>query len=316
MTAERFAIVGANGFLGGHFTRFAAGAGHEVVGIVRSDEAARRVIDGGGRPAKVEGFDVSGLARAFEGCRAAVHLANISAERGRATYENVNLLGLSRVIEAAQKAGLPRVVLFSGLGVAHYGLAPRCTNPYFLAKLAAEVELYRSGLEAVVFRPSYILGPDDELIPALLDEMAGGEVERVGDGAYRMQPIAVKDVAELVLAVIRRENVRHLVVDLVGPEPISYAAFLDRVAGVAAGLGQPTAHRIREVPIEEADGQAAAGGYRGLLPDELDVLLCDEVGDPRVVEALLGRFLTPLDEAVAAAVRGSKPRRGASFRRA
>jgi len=57
------------------------------------------------------------------------------------------------------------------------------------------------------------------------------------------------------------------------------------------------------VSVAEADRQAAAGGYRGMMPDELDCLLCDEVADARPLEALLGRFLTPLDEALLPAVR-------------
>jgi hypothetical protein len=42
-----------------------------------------------------------------------------------------------------------------------------------------------------------------------------------------------------------------------------------------------------------------------MLPDELDCLLCDEVSDPAPLESLLGRSLTPLDEALAAAVRAA-----------
>jgi hypothetical protein len=40
-------------------------------------------------------------------------------------------------------------------------------------------------------------------------------------------------------------------------------------------------------------------------PEELDCLLCDELGDPAPLERLLGRGLAPLDEALAAAVRGA-----------
>jgi hypothetical protein len=43
-------------------------------------------------------------------------------------------------------------------------------------------------------------------------------------------------------------------------------------------------------------------------PEELDCLLCDEIGDARPLESLLGRFLTPLGEALSAAVRGTPPR--------
>jgi hypothetical protein len=66
---------------------------------------------------------------------------------------------------------------------------------------------------------------------------------------------------------------------------------------------------VREVPIEEADREARGGGWQGMLPDELDCLLCDEVSDARPLEALLGRFLTPLEDALRAAVRGTPPAR-------
>jgi hypothetical protein len=59
---------------------------------------------------------------------------------------------------------------------------------------------------------------------------------------------------------------------------------------------------VREIPIPEVDRRASAGGYRGLSPDEVDVLLCDEVSDPAPLVAFLGRPLTPLDDALAAAV--------------
>jgi nucleoside-diphosphate-sugar epimerase len=304
--ADRIAVTGANGFVGRHLTTVASSRRWEVAGVVRSDRGEALVREAGGRPYRVTGLDAAALRPAFEGARAVVHLAGISAERGAATYDSVNLAGMRQVVAAAHAAAVPRIIFFSGLGVARYGQAPRSTNRYFLGKLTCEVELFRSGLQAVALRPSYIIGPGSELIPELLGEMAAGEVERVGDGAYRLQPVAVKDVAELVLACAERTLARPLVVDLVGPEPLSYAAFIDRVAAAAARLGLPSKHRIREVPIAEADRQAAAGGYRGLLPDELDVLFCDEVADPRGIEAALGRFLTPLDEAIEAAIRGSR----------
>src|SRR5206468_3232540 len=191
------------------------------------------------------------LLPAFTGARAVVHLAQIAAERDGLTYDAVNVGGTRTVIEAARRAGVPRVVFFSGLGLARYGRARRCTNGYFLAKMACEVELFRSGLEVVCLRPSYIIGAGSELIPELLREMAAGEVERVGDGAYRMQPVAVKDVADLVLAAAERPGVGHLVVDTVGPEPIRYADFVERVAASARRHGRAAAYRIHEVPVEE-----------------------------------------------------------------
>jgi NADH dehydrogenase len=301
----RLAVTGANGFVGRHLLRLAAARGYDVVGVVRREEASSMVVECGARPV-VAALGPDPLARAFAGAHAVVHLAQVGAERGGATFEAVNVRGTGSVVAAARESGVGRIVFFSGLGVARYGMARRCTNRYFLSKLAAELELFRSGLDVTVFRPSYVLGAGGELVPSLLGEIASGEVEVLGNGRHRMQPIAVKDAAELVLAALERNARGTAVYDLVGPEPVSYRDFVGRVARVARGLGRSAGdYRFRETAVIEAERHAAAGGYRGMLPEELDCLLCDEVSDPGPLEALLGRFLAPLDDALAASVRGT-----------
>jgi nucleoside-diphosphate-sugar epimerase len=301
---KRIAVTGASGFVGRHVVAHAARAGFHVVGIVRSDGAARTIQQLGAHPVQIVGRDPEALLRAFESCDAVVHLAQIGAERGGQTYESVNVGFTERVVEDARRAGVARVVYFSGLGVASYGLRRRCSNPYFLSKLAAETIVFRSGLEGVVFRPSYVVGPGDAFVPMVLRALDGGEIERPGDGSYRMQPVAVSDAAEAVLAAVRRPGGAFpSVFDLVGPEPVTYVELLGRLAAVARAHGRPAALRVREVPLAEAERQARSGGYQGLLSDELDCLLCDEVSDAGPLERLLGRPLAGLDEALGAAVR-------------
>ncbi|HVO10270.1 MAG TPA: NAD-dependent epimerase/dehydratase family protein [Vicinamibacteria bacterium] len=302
---KRIAVTGANGFIGRHLVRRAVSGGYEVVGVVRSERAAQVVRASGGQPCELLGRDPEALVRALDGCLAIVHLAQIGAERAGSTYEAVNVGFTERVLEDARHAGVPRAVYFSGLGVARYGMSPRCSNPYFLSKLAAETLLFRSGIEGTVFRPSYVVGPGDGLVPLVLRAMVGGELERPGDGSYRVQPIAVGDAAEAVIAAVSRPcGSFPTVFDLVGPEPLPYAALLERLAAVARRLGRPAHLRLREVPLAEAEAKARAGGWQGLLSDELDCLVCDEVSDPLPLVALLGRPLVPLDEALASAIRG------------
>ncbi len=303
---KRIAITGANGFIGRHVLRRAVASGYEVVGIVRSEAAGRVVREAGGNPVELVGRDPEAMVHALDGCLAVVHLAQIGAERGGQTYEGVNVVYTERVLEDARHAGVPRVVYFSGLGVARYGTSLRCSNAYFLSKLAAETILFRSGLEGVVFRPSYVVGPGDAFVPAVLQAMEAGEVEVPGDGAYRVQPVDVADAAAGVLAAIERPaGAFPTVFDLAGPEALPYARLLERLAAAARRLGRGGDLRVRSVPVEEADRRARCGGYQGMLPDELDCLLCDEVADPAPLQALLGRPLTPLDEALAAAVRAA-----------
>ena len=297
------AVTGANGFVGRHVVGHATTSGWTATGVVRSEAASQIVSAAGGRPVVLADADVEALARAFDGARAVVHLAQIGAERGGQTYEQVNVVLTERVLEACRRAGVPRVVFFSGLGVARYGMKPRCTNPYFLSKLTVEALLFRSDREGVVFRPSYVVGPGDAFVPAVLEAMAAGEVERPGDGSYRMQPIAVADAAALVVAAAARpKGAFPTVFDLVGPEPVSYTQLLHRLAEAARAGGRTLDYRDHEITLAEADRQARAGGYQGMLPDELDCLLCDEVADPSPLVALLGRPLTPLDVALSAAV--------------
>jgi len=308
----RLAVTGAGGFVGRHVVSAARAEGWDVVGLVRSESAARIVTYAGGAPALVPGLDAEALAPAMAGAAAVVHLAMIGSEKDGRTYEAINVEGTRAVVGAARAAAVPRIVLFSGLGVAHYGMAPRTTDPYFLSKLRAEAAVLESGLEACILRPSYILGPRDGLVTSLLRQMAAGEVEQVGDGSYRMQPIAVRDAAAVVVAAVSGPvpapapgRGPHRVLDLVGARPVSYRDFVEALAAAARALRRPAEFRVREVPVAEAERRSREG--TGMPPDDLDVLLCDETGDPRPLEALLGRFLTPLEEALTAAVRGTPP---------
>lgn len=309
---ERLAVTGANGFVGRHLTAVAARHGWDVAGIVRSAAAAQAVEDAGGRPIVVPRLEGEPLTRALAGSRAVVHLAHIGAEKGGATYEAVNVLGTRQAVEAARQAGVARVVLFSGLGVARYGQAPRVTNRYFLSKLSAERELFRSDREAVVFRPSYIVGPGDGLVRALLEGLAADGIEIPGDGAYRMQPVFVADAAEAALAAavspvaLSPAAPPHRVVDLVGPEAVSYRDLIESVTRIARAQGRPVNGGIHEIAVAEAERRARAGGFQGMGPDAFDCLLCDEVADPRPLEALLGRSLTPVAAGLEAAVRGAR----------
>jgi nucleoside-diphosphate-sugar epimerase len=271
-----------------------------VTGIVRSRDAAEAVERSGGRAALVPSLETDALRPVLAGADAVVHLAQIGAGDPDA-YESVNVEGTRKVASAAAQAGVPRIAFFSGLGVARYGMARRTTDRYFLSKLAAEMALYRSPLAVDVFRPSYIVGPGDGLVRALLKEIAGGVVEWPGDGRYRMQPIAVADAAAALLTAAGSapgSDPPHRVFDLVGPEPIAYEAFVARVAARARAHGRPHLYTTRSVPIEEADRQARAGGYRGMRPDELDCLLCDEVADPAPLARFLGRPLVGIDAAL------------------
>ena len=301
---SRLVVTGANGFVGRHLVEAARARGIDTRGIVRSEAGARTVAAAGGEPCRVVSLSPEALEEHFDGAATVCHLAGIGSERSGDHYEEAIVGVTQNVARAARSAGVPRVVYFSGLGVASYGRTRRATNRYFLSKLAAELALFQSGLEVIVFRPSHIVGPGGELIGEIAVQLGSGRVEVIDDGSRRLQPIAVADAAEAVVAVSMLEKAWPAVVDLVGPEPVSQREIVDRIARV---LGAGPGFRIESIDAAAADRRAAGGGYMGMGPEELDCLLCDEVAEPDPLESLLGRPLKGLDAALAAALRPARP---------
>ena len=79
---ERIAVTGANGFVGRHVVARAAAAGHEVMGVVRSEAAARVVREAGGHPVELVGRDPEALAVLLEGADAVVSALGPTSREG------------------------------------------------------------------------------------------------------------------------------------------------------------------------------------------------------------------------------------------
>src|SRR5205809_5537392 len=112
----RLAVTGASGFVGRAVLALARREGLEVMGVVRSEKSAATVASLGAPSRVVPRLEAEPLAAALAGAEAVVHLAMIGSEREGETYEAVNVRGTRAVVDAARRAGVPRVVLFSGLG--------------------------------------------------------------------------------------------------------------------------------------------------------------------------------------------------------
>lgn len=284
--------MGANGFVGRHLVEYASRQGTEVLGVVRSAPGAAVVESLGGRPVRVDDLGreaAEALMGELAACEGLVYTASVSV--GPGSSDRTDPAGLVNVIEACRAAGVPRVIFLSGLGIAHYGMNPHCTNPYFLAKMAGEVALLRSGLATTVFRPSYIFGAGDGFLTPLIGRLAASPVIEIpGDGEYRLQPISISDTVRAILGALDPSDTKAQVVDLVGPEIISYRALIGRIASL---LGRPM--QIQQRSVREALAQSRHSGYFGLRPHDMACLLCDEVSDPGEVEKLVGAKLEPLD---------------------
>lgn len=154
------------------------------------------------------------------------------------------------LIEAARAAGVRRFVHIS------------ITNPhedspfaYFRGKAAVERAVEESGLSYGIVRPTVVFGREDILVNNIAWLLRRVPVFAVpGDGAYRLRPVYVEDVARLAVDV--GEGDRNEVVDAVGPETF---AFEDLVRLIGRTVGSRA--RLVHVPPRAALLGARAVGY-------------------------------------------------------
>jgi nucleoside-diphosphate-sugar epimerase len=295
--ANLIAITGANGFLGHHCVHKAVEQGLTVKGVVRRKEAAQIVEAQGGIPIIVKDLRADGLADAFAGCQGVLHLVGIVNEQ-YATFQDVNVRGTRSVLDCAFRSGVQNFVTPSGLGVDQYGLKSWATNGYFLSKRQIEAMCKRQAIPFVIFRPSYILGPGDELIPFLVHDILHGRVLVAGQGDRPMQPIYVQDAATAFIGAVTGHGTPNQIFDLVGPEIITFTQLISRVATVMEQEGYTLPEfTIQHIPLQDASD------IMGLAQEEIDVMLSDTIGDPTPLLKDLNISLTPLDIAIQAAVR-------------
>jgi dihydroflavonol-4-reductase len=206
-------VTGATGFVGSHVARQLVTAGHSVRVLVR--HTSNRQILEAWPVEQVEGDlrDASSLAKAMKGIRRVFHVAadyRLWTPRPEEVYES-NVRGTQRLLEAAERAGVEKIVYTSTVAtmvVPRPGALPneetRATleemiGHYKRSKFLAEQEALRAaarGLPVVIVNPTAPVGPGDwKPTPTgriILDFLNGKMPAYVDTG---LNLVAVEDVA-------------------------------------------------------------------------------------------------------------------------
>ncbi len=283
----RIAITGANSAVGRCL--LVQGGADSFVACVRSERAEAQLpaLPEGCCTARISYDDPDGLAEAFAGCDALVHLPGVLVERPGSSYEDANVATTRAVVAAAVKAGVRKLVLVSAVGA-----DPASANRYYRSKGHAEELLRASGLLFTVLRAPLVLGPGTEGSAALARHARSGSAWLPGGGHNRQQPLAVGDLARAALRAAQPETASGQVLDLVGPESVPDRELLLRTA---RALGREL--RVRSVPVAlvrlAASLRTRLAGP-GFSPDAVEVITADTCL-PCDAARTLGIELTPLD---------------------
>jgi NADH dehydrogenase len=202
--------------------------------------------------------------------------------------------GTQDLVAAARGAGVERFVLMSALGTNEQS---KDAVPYFRAKWEMERAVKESGLDHVIFRPSFIFGRDGGVLPTFVRLARFAPVTPIiGAGTQRLQPIWVEDVAEYYARALTEPAAANRTFDLAGPEAVSWNEFWERLKRVL-GVRRPSVH----VPVGAMRAQAALTERLPGAPVTRDQLTMLELGDNVVTDAnaaveTFGLSLVPLDE--------------------
>ncbi|HPQ59878.1 MAG TPA: NAD-dependent epimerase/dehydratase family protein, partial [Flavobacteriales bacterium] len=216
-------VTGGAGFMGAHVVKELLDRGHTVVALDDLSGGFADQVDP--RATFVEGSitDHALVDRLFEehGFTYVYHLAAYAAEGlshfiRRFNYTN-NLIGSINLINASVRHGVKCFVFTSSIAV--YGaleppmredMVPRPEDPYGVAKLAVEMDLYAArhmfGLDYVVFRPHNVYGEYQNIgdryrnvVGIFMNQlMQGRPLSVFGDGEQQRAFTYIGDIAPII----------------------------------------------------------------------------------------------------------------------
>jgi dihydroflavonol-4-reductase len=227
---EKVLVTGITGYIGQHCAAELLRQGYEVVGTIRSRVKAVSTQEGIAKVASVEHLSFAeadllsdkGWDEAMEGCTYLLHVASpFVLEEPKDENEMIApaVKGTQRVIAAAQRAGVKRLVLTSstfsmiaGKETGRYGPddwsdTDANIGAYAKSKTLAERAAWKAveggKMEMSVINPGAVFGPSlgakiDGQSVSLITKMITGKIPMIPDMAMGM--VDVRDVAKLHVA--------------------------------------------------------------------------------------------------------------------
>jgi NADH dehydrogenase len=223
-------VTGATGFVGSHLVKQLVAEGEKTRCLARSQQKAAQTLP-------IEKVEVAigdttrpgTLEPAMRGVDTVIHSAFITAEikEGHGiSYQGVNVEGTRNVVEAAQRAGVKKIVLVSGLGT-----KPDKPGSYMQGRYQAEQFVKNSGLAWSILQPSVQFGEHAAFFKGMADLIRTAPVVPViGTSQRKFQPIWVEDVARCLIKQAHEESRNSKTYVVGGPEQFTYAEILDMLA--------------------------------------------------------------------------------------
>ena len=220
-------VTGAFSYTGRAIAEELLARGRRVRTLTRRHEPADPLAERVER-AELQFGDESALRQALAGADTLYNTYWVRFAHGETTFDRA-VANTRVLLRAAEAAGVRRVVQLSVTNP-----TPASPLPYFRGKAAVETDVRAAALGHAIVRPTLVFGPRDILVNNIAWGLRRTPVFPVaGDGAYRVQPVSVEDVAAICADAGAADE--DVVLDAAGPDVLSYEAL---VRLVAAAIGR------------------------------------------------------------------------------
>ena len=285
-------VTGGTGFVGTGIVHALRAEDRPVRALVRDLRKGSTLASWGCELAEGDVTDPVSLRRAVEGCDRVIHLVAIRSGR-RSDFERLMEQGTRDLVAAAREASVGRFVLMSALGTT---AETKDLVPYYHAKWDMEQTVKRSGLEHVIFRPSFVFAEEGGALGEFKRVVKLSPVTPVvGSGEQQIQPIWRTDVAAFFAKSLDLPEAANRTFELGGPDVVTWDEFWRRLRA-ALRVRRPLVH----VPVPVMRVQATLFEALPNPPLTRDLLKMLLVGDNVVSDtAAVETFelpLVPLDE--------------------
>ena len=219
-------VFGGSGFLGRHIIRALARRDFRIRNAVRRPDLAGH-LQPLGRLGQIHSVQANirypeTVAAAMRDSAVVINLVGLLAEGGRQSFEAVHAEGAAAVAQSAAAIGAGMV------HVSAIGADADSPSAYARTKAAGEAAVEAAGQNYVIFRPSVVFGPEDQLFNRFAAMARVSPVlPLVGGGETRLQPVFVGDVAAAVVRAVEGTLERARVYELGGPEVMSLRAIME-----------------------------------------------------------------------------------------
>jgi uncharacterized protein YbjT (DUF2867 family) len=228
-------VTGATGYIGGRVVPRLLDAGFDVRAMSRDQahldhDPWRDQVE----VVHADALEYDSIYQALDGCDAAFYLIH-GMEQAKSDFRERDRLAAQNFADAAEEAGLKRIVYLGGLGAETDKLSKHLESRHEVGRILA------SGATPVTeLRAAVIIGSGSvsfEMIRHLVELLPIMMTPRWV--RTKCQPIAIRNVLDILTSVIQDEGADDHLYEIGGPDVLTYGEMMQRYAELALGKRRP-----------------------------------------------------------------------------